>query len=252
MNRNELKALLAFAGKLKDEERAHLALVQFMVQDDRCWAYSTDGHRAVEADGESDASHDRGEWLVVRQFLDAGVKLLSDDKQVLRLKFAGASLTEAVIEDELGLEVSNLGWPRDAVPAQQTFPGIRQLLKIPKSRKPPLCVTLNADYLAELRLVAAAAGRSAIDCHAPVGPDKPSYFRFPGDGTTVWTVAIMPMRNDAPDLDDDEEDDDSEETPLEGAIARAAKKMKDVLDEHGATMTVTARGKSTTVGAPTE
>lgn len=219
VNRHELKALLGFCGKGSDEDKAHLAMVQFMVEDDRCWAYSTDGHRALEGDGESDTKHTRGEWLVVREFLDSGLKLLTNDERILRLQFSGASLTQSRIEDEIGMEVMNLGWPRDAVPAQQVFPGVRQIMKIPKAKKGVTVLTLMAEYLKDLSLVAAAAKTAGIECYAPEGPDKPSHFRCSGDRSTVWTAAIMPMRSSAAEPEEDEEKDEPQQS-IEGAKRR--------------------------------
>lgn len=196
MKKAELGALLTFAAKVSDEGKSHLAVVQFVVKGDRCWAYATDGHRAVECDGEADAKLADGEWLVAREFLDAAHKLLNAE-QSLRLLFSGASLTSANVEDKEGLEVSSFQWPRDAANAQQTFPQVRQIVALPTHKKSSRVVTLNPAYIADLKKVAAAAEKEAIDLYPPEDAVGPLFFRVETDPTTTWTGAIMPLRSSA-------------------------------------------------------
>jgi hypothetical protein len=202
LGKDELAALLAHAHKGKkngknDEEHYHLARVHFVIEGDRCFAYVTDGHRALEADGESDGAHAGGEWQVDRHFLDEALRLLAN-QQILRLMFSHASLTEARIEDEVGEEKSTFAWPRDAASAQRSFPQIRDKVQLPVHESRARCVTLDNEYLADLKKVAKAAGRSGVDVYPPVNPLAPIYFRVEGDdGATRWTGAIMPMHSEA-------------------------------------------------------
>lgn len=198
LTKAELSALLAFSAKTSDE-RPHLSVVHFLVEDDRCWAYATDGHRAVECDGESDAKLPNGEWLVAREFLDAANKLLGAE-QSIRLCFSRASLTEAVVEDKEGLQLSTFQWPRDAASSQQTFPQVRDVIKIPQHSNPVRVVTLNPAYIADLKKVAAAAEKEAIDLYPPESPLSPLFFRVETDPTTTWTGAIMPLRSTAAEV----------------------------------------------------
>lgn len=232
LNRAELDALLTFAAKPSDEERSHLAVVQFIVEGDRCWAYSTDGHRALQGDGESDASHSDGQWLVIRAFLDQALRNLTNDKQNVRLQFSGASLTQARVEDELGLEVWNLGSPRDAVPEQGRFPAVRDLMRIKKVKAGATCIAIATKYLKDLTKVSAAAGRGGVDQYVPEDPLSLVYFKCQGDPTTSWLAAIAPMRSsqvDSHDDDDNEEGAETEPLPFGDDAATAAEDADVVL-----------------------
>lgn len=197
LSKAELAALLAFAHPVDEEGKSsHMAVVYFRISEDHCWAYATDGHRCVEADGESDTKHADGEWYVRREFLDAAAKLL-DARGLLRLGFSGASLTEARVENEFGDEVAVFQWPRDASPRQTSFPNVRGMFHLPSHSTACRATTLNTGFLADLKKVAKAAGRSGIDVFHPADPKGATYFRCSGDPTTVWTAVVLPMGESA-------------------------------------------------------
>ena len=203
LKKPEAVALLAYAAKPKDKDRPHLAVVHFLIEGDRCWAYATNGHRAIECDGESDGKHHGGEWLVDRKFLDDAAKVVSGNNTLL-LCFSGASLTHASVRDEMDAEVKNFGWPGDAASSQRSFPEVRKIIKIPEHKKRAKCVTLSSEYMADLKKVALAANRTGIDLYPPEKPDAPLYFRVQADVSTTWTGVIMPIRSDAAEADDED------------------------------------------------
>ena len=201
----ELVALLAHAAK-GDDQSMHLATVNFVLAGDRCFAYATNGHRALEGAGVGDASLDEGEWQISRDFLDEAQRLLEPD-QVLRLPFSGASLTEAHVEDKEGLQKSTLQWPQDAACAQRTFPELREMVQIPQHRTRGRCLTLNTEYMADLKKVSKAAGVPGVDLYPPPTPDKPIHFRCEAEDGTQWTGVIMPMRSDAAEAEAKRDED---------------------------------------------
>lgn len=188
LTKAEIGALLEFCSK--DKERPHMCQVKFTVKEDRCFAYATDGHRAIEADGSVKLPVQKGEWLVRRDCLVQGRKVL-ERNQVLRLCFSHASLHEARIEQDAE-EIAGLDWPEDAAVAQQSFPNVEAAVHLPHaSRDAARCVGLNAKYLMTVRAMARAAGTEAVDVYPPKSSDSATYFRATGE--TVWTACLMPV-----------------------------------------------------------
>lgn len=193
LNKAELTALLGFCSK--DKERPHLCAVQFRVRGGHAFAYSTDGKRAIEADGHAEPSVKENEWTVRRECLDQARRAL-EGSQVLRLAFSYASLNEAFIEEQ-GLEVASLSWPEDAASSQASFPAIDHIVRLPHaSEEVARCAGIAAGYLADIKLMAKAANVTAVDCYPPRTSQDPAYFRANGEDTT-WTAVVMPVLTDA-------------------------------------------------------
>lgn len=190
LTQSELNALLEFGHRNPDDR---LWSIQFVLQSDRVKARATDGKRAVEAQGDADGSI-KGEWLVARDFLVAGRKMLSGSQR-LRLMFSGATLNTARVEDGEGIEISSMTWHTDAAAAQQSFPAeIDNLLKLPTTTKPVRCMSLPADQVAAVALLGKAAGSQLLDIHVPKNRDDGAVFRI--DGDTSWLAIIMPCPDD--------------------------------------------------------
>lgn len=197
ISKAEIAALLEFA---TTDQANELSRVRFFVDGDRCWAYASDGHRAIEADGES-SDELSGEWAVERSFLEAVKKLLDKDTRAV-LEFSGASLHSAVIEDEEeGAERGTVTWPHDAAIAQLTIETLRQVIKIPRTRETVRCVTVPGTQLAALALVAKAAGWNELDVYPPKTRSEPMVFRIDGGAGTTWTGCVMPSRDRGVDPD---------------------------------------------------
>jgi len=194
VNRSELKALLAFSST---EDSSELYGVQFIVDDDQCYAYASDGQKSVEAIGALFGEPQRGEWFVDKEFLKAAIKLLSGKRQ-LRLPFAGASLTEARIEDD-GIEVQSLSWPKDAASAQASLQDFKKHLSVPVSKNAAHCVTMGAPAMAVMGLLGKAAGTESVDCYMPKKRHEPAIFRLGDDLETTWTACILPWQSTADD-----------------------------------------------------
>lgn len=193
INKAEIAALLEFAGR--DTESA-LSAVQFRTEGDGLVVCASDGHRCIEARGMVDKLKRRpdGEWALGREFLTELRKLLgADDRAVLVV--SGASLHEAVVEDEAGEPRSTLHWPTDAASAQMTSPALRSVVQLPRKSKRVTCMTLNPAYLASVALVARAAHRGVVDIYVPETRESPIAFRVEGLGVT-WTGVIMPCQGD--------------------------------------------------------
>jgi hypothetical protein len=237
LTKAEIGALLEFCSK--DKERPNMCQVKFTVKEDRCFAYATDGHRAIEADGSVKLPVQKGEWLVRRDCLVQGRKVL-ERNQVLRLCFSHASLHEARIEQD-DEEVAGLDWPEDAAVAQQSFPNVEAVVHLPHaSRDAARCVGLNAKYLMTVRAMARAAGTEAVDVYPPKSDDSATYFRATGE--TVWTACLMPiMTEESSGLAARKRSKKNAKQPeLPGT---SVAELADTLKKHGATLKAVGVGK---------
>lgn len=190
LTKAQLTALLEFASK--DSEQPTLYGVHFVIHEHECRARATDGHRAVQVIGQSDGEHPDGQWFVSRDFLDRGKKVLDAD-QSLRLPFSGASLLEAKIEPtDADVEIGSYAWPQDA--CRQQVLNIDQFMVLPSHRNATRCVTLLAQYLSSLAVVAKATAAGLLDCYPPKDPTGP-FIAHTGEheGTAEWMVIIMPQ-----------------------------------------------------------
>jgi len=193
VNKAEIAALLEFASR--DVERS-LSNVQIRVEGSKLFAYATDGRRAIEAIG-GVADGEDGEWALGREYLAELRKLLGNDDRAVLL-VSGASLHEALIEDEDGNQRSSLTWPKDAASTQTTIPVLRQAMAIPRGAKRASCVSVPASQLGAIALVGRAAGWDEVDIYVPKGRADPLVFRVDASPTT-WTGCIMPTGKDDPE-----------------------------------------------------
>lgn len=204
LTKAELRALREFASKEPtDRERFG---VKFIASGDRCFARATNSRICLELDGESDGTLE-GEWFVDQKFLIDGRKLL-EGKQVLRLKFSGASLHEACVEEN-GVERETLGAQQDAAIAQITFPPIEKTLKLPSARRDRAhCFALAEGYLHALRLAAAAVEEEFVELFPPESADVLMVFRAGTERKTSLKGGILPGVTEESTRDGDEDEDD--------------------------------------------
>ncbi|MDX1527034.1 MAG: hypothetical protein R3337_00315 [Gammaproteobacteria bacterium] len=222
INKNALEALLAFASA--DPKRPNLYGVHFIASDTHVKARATNGHIALDAVGENESARPN-EWFVHREFLKGAQKVL-DNKSTLTLQFSGASLRDAVVHNEDGVEMASFSWPNDAANFQTSFPepGVWDDLLKPPGGKKTSRVRLNADYLGLMGKVSKAAGVHGIDCYPPPAKDERVVFRCEGQDTT-WIAVVMPMNSE-----DDEEP---------SGAAAAVQNLKGAAERTGTTVTMT-------------
>lgn len=204
LSKAELTALLAFAAT--DASSAYYgvhfkAAVPEGSADRFVKARSTDGTVAVDAFGHSSLDHDR-EWFVTRSFL-SGLARLADSTHHVVLKFAGASLHDAAVEDISGNEVATFSWPGSgAAHSQISFADTEEWdrrLKLPTRSRGLKSLALQTASLKLLGKIGAAAGVQAVECYPPPQEDDRLLVRAEGDDTT-WIAVVDP----APATDDEE------------------------------------------------
>lgn len=196
LGKAELNALLAFAAT--DAASSYFG-VHFKATlpgdspDPLVKARATDGRVAVDAFGHSSLGKDQ-EWFVSRAFL-AEVCKLADATHSVLLKFSGASLHNAVVEDGSGKEVAIFSWPGSgAAVAQTSFidgPEWDKRLKLPTRARGVKCLTMKTGSLRLLARLGAAAGVDTVDCYPPAQDDERIVVRAEGTDTT-WVAVIDP------------------------------------------------------------
>ena len=198
LTKAEVAALLAFTAD--EPQRSDLYGVKFRVSESHVHARASNGHIAIDVVGMNDDGSEH-EWFVHRDFLRGAAKM-ADAKGAIYLMFSGASLNDARMVNEDGLEIATFSWPTDAANAQASFPddALEKLLE-PPSGKATKSSTLDADYLGLMKTVAKAAGVSGVTCYPPPKSDQRIMFRCEGVDTT-WVALVMPMRG----IDGDEDE----------------------------------------------
>lgn len=194
LTKSEIAALLAFA--CDAPERPNLYGVHFLLSEQHIRARATNGHVALDAVGTNETGTEN-EWFVHRDFLKGATKVL-ENNCTITLQFSGASLRDAAVHDQDGVERATFSWPQDAANAQTTFPDQSEwdrLLTPPSGKRSVKFVKLNAEYLGMMAKVAKAAGMSWIDCYPPPKQDDLAVFRVEGVDTT-WIAVVAPMKGD--------------------------------------------------------
>jgi hypothetical protein len=196
LSKSELTALLAFA---HTDSASPFYGVHFKATmpdgkgDEVVKARATDGNVAVDAFGHSGLGRDQ-EWFVSRAFL-TGVSKLADSTHNVLLKFSGASLHDAAVEDAGGLEVATFSWPGSgAANAQMSFADTEEWdkrLKLPTRTRGVKSLSLQAASLKLLAKLAAAAGVPGVECYPPPQDDDRLLVRAEGDDTT-WVAVVDP------------------------------------------------------------
>lgn len=206
LSKSELNCLLAFAST--DSASAYYgvqfkALAHDDTRDEMVKARATDGNVAVDAFGHSALGRSM-EWFVSRAFL-AGLAKLADSTHHITLKFSGASLHNASVEDVSGKEVATFSWPGSgAASAQMSFADAEEwdrLLRLPTRSRGVKCLTMKTGSLKLLARIGAAAGVEGVDCYPPPQDDERLLVRAEGEDT-VWVAVIDPAP--ATSVDDDE------------------------------------------------
>jgi hypothetical protein len=163
-------------------------------------ARATDGNVALDAFGHSNVAHDQ-EWFVSRAFL-SGLSRLADASQSVILKFSGASLHDAAVEDAAGHEVATFSWPGGgAASAQLSFADDSEWdrrLKLPSRSRGLKSLELQTASLKLLAKLGAAAGVLSVECYPPPQDDARLLVRAEGNDTT-WIAIVDP----APATDDE-------------------------------------------------
>lgn len=214
LTKAELRALREFAAKEETDRNRYG--VQFETKGNRVFARATDGRRCVEFEGINDGLH-VGEWFVGQKFLIDGRKEL-EGKQVLRLCFKGASLHEAVVEEN-GITRLTLTSEQDEAVAQTSFPEIAKTIKIPGPRRErPHCVTLAEGHMRAVQLAALAVEEEMVDWFPPAEADGLLVFRIAHDKQTSCIGAMRANLSaesivKASAIDEDDEEDDEDERP---------------------------------------
>jgi hypothetical protein len=196
LSKSELRALLAFSSTDSSSKffGVHFKSTQPRdSQDQIVKARATDGAVAVDAFGHSSLDRD-AEWFVSRAFL-VGLSKLADSTHHVLLKFSGASLHEAAVEDVAGSEVATFSWPgTGAASSQISFADAEEWdkrLKLPSRSRGVKCLELKVASLALLSRLGAAAGNPAVECYPPPHDDDRLLVRAEGEDTT-WVAVIDP------------------------------------------------------------
>jgi hypothetical protein len=197
LSKAELNALLAFAAA--DSSSSYFgvhfkATVPSDSPDPLVKARASDGRVAVDAFGHSSLGKDQ-EWFVSRAFL-AGVSKLADATHNVLLKFSGASLHDATVEDSAGKEVATFSWPGvGAANGQVTFADSVEWdsrLKLPTRSRGVKSLEMKTGSLRLLARLGAAAGVDAVECYPPAQEDERLIVRAEGNDTT-WVAVIDPV-----------------------------------------------------------
>jgi len=242
LSKAEIVALLGFAHD--DPERIQFYGVDFKLTHSGIRARATNGHIAIDGVGPNTTER-RGQWFVHRDFLKRSLKVL-DNTDVLVLKFSGASLRDADVFDKDGVQRSTFSWPEDAANAQTSFPDEHnwdEILRPPPVGRDIRYITVNAEYLALLAKMAAAAETAGVDCYPPAKAESPCYYRAEGIETeTTWEAAIMPIRGD--------EEKQSIGKNLKEELRKAVDGFQDVADSTGTTVSMVVDGEETVLAKP--
>lgn len=202
LSKPELAALLAFSADNQTSSfyGVHFKAIGSAEEDPIVKARATDGRIAVDAFGHCTPGINR-EWFVSRAFL-SGVAKLADSSHSVLLKFSGASLHEASVEDHAGMEVATFSVPGEgAAHAQMSFVHCEDWdmrLKIPTRQRGVRCLSMKTGSLKLLAKLGAAAGVESVDCYPPQHDNGRLLVRAEGNDTT-WVAVIDP----APVTDED-------------------------------------------------
>lgn len=245
LEKRQIKALLAFAGSAE----RNLDVVHFRVPaaGANLIVNVTDGHRALEVIFTTDDPHCVvGEWSVSVDFLSACYRALKAG-QVLLLRVKKNGLRIGSLLDAETLEEKNtLTCPTEAASTQVTMKTISDIMRVAQDARQHRgsWYAVQGRYLADIKIVAQACGdkTAAVTIYPPQAPDQAIGFEAKTGGVT-WTGLLMPVRVEAPGLpaqpDDDETDDPDGPDGEPVGVAEAVENLKEVLAEHGATLTVT-------------
>jgi len=211
--------------------------------------YASDGRLAVQATGENDGLHP-GKWRVSLAFLEMVHKSMGA-KDLVRLCFSGESLHEAVVLDVLEEmpelvveEAGTITWHTDAADHQEQFPFDTlegRFRENSADRGVPAPVAPR--YYEVLAKVGKCGIHAFERCPGRRRLDSPVYDTAVAANGTRWACLTLPCKVE--ELKAQNADDDRQ---LNLAVADSAKRLRDTLDEAGTTMTVSAGGKSVTVG----
>lgn len=207
INREELSALLAFAGN----ER--IPNVRFDVRRSgaKLRAHATDGHRMIVGTSHEAAPEGvQGEWMIPADHLVACKRAVASD-EVCVLVIRRGNIGRAILRNaETGQISSTIVFPENAS-TQMTFPNVEII---------PMVKNLNGSWFAvqgtflrDFGLVSKAVGKHPITLYPPIDPAIDA-IGFESRGETVtWEGVVMPVKVAGPgdDLDDDLDDDSDHE-----------------------------------------
>lgn len=241
LDKNELVALLAFTGDHERSDAVHFRVSSAPTESKlKMVVTATDGHRLVEVEAEADEDALEGEWAVAKELLQSCQKeLVKDSLCLLRVERAGLRKARIVgIEDNK--TIMSLECPREAASTQMSMDAILEVSRnVRRDRRlSGSWFAIRGSYFAEFQLVSKACGIMPVSVYPPTGPESPIGFEVMGVGGR-WSGVLMPVRVIGPGEGLDEGSGD--------AVADAVDQMRGALDEHGASMSVTVDGETTTI-----
>lgn len=203
--RPELRALLAHAST--DDTRPHLWGVAIDLTRGR--AFATDGHRLclTQARVTPTLTTAVAACVVARDVLERAVRACGTRGRIAIRRYAlteataGSSSVLGAGDDYVSVEVLDEN-DKQLVTAHARIgaaapPQIDAIVPVQDLKaKRTVWTTLDARYLADLALVAAAAETTAgVRCWAATGPLDPVLHDVDGE-TAYWQIVIMPVRGD--------------------------------------------------------
>lgn len=209
MTRDEIGALMTFA----DKPGGKRDMVRFELRRDGGCARATDGKRAVEVVFQHDG-YDAA-FSVTRAALDRVKRMMvAGDRCVLELKSGSTPWVRIEHDDDEGITrvIWRTRWAGGAVDTQLDMSlgmdVVRDIIANAKSRARHIprgsAFSLNAEYLADLQLVARAAQLTRVDIYPAEDSSAPVLFEVVDVGY-MWHGVVMPMRAGEPGPQEDDD-----------------------------------------------
>jgi len=206
LGRKELRALLEAAAK--ESESRDLFGVQFVIDGERCFARAHNGRVSLQFEGINQAKLKNGEWFVCRKFLVDAQKEL-EGRQVAVFAFSGASLREALIQED-GVTLLHVTAASDVAVAQASFPQISRDVKIPSSRRDRAhCVSMGSASLKVVQYAADAVNAEHVDWYPPKNADQVVVFVAGAEKETTASGCIHPVPTKASTGEGGDDEDES-------------------------------------------
>lgn len=208
LSKAEAKCLATYASA--DGTRPQLAGVAVEPELLRCWA--TDGRRAVMA--RKVGGHYLGRCpavMVPRDSFETVVRMCRKPTDSVVVFVGphqgdedGGSRSLAAGERVVGLQAVDahgaVRGTHHVTAPDVKLPPIDQVLHVPEQPDAPGApvIGINAQMLADVRLIALAAEKRAVTFHLGADALDPLGVRVTADSETEWTAVVMPVRVDAP------------------------------------------------------
>ncbi len=216
IGKSELECLLAFSAK-EAKSSFHWISIKAMrppgeedepkgkgkdappVKDGKLKVRASTGQIAVDCMG-LNLSKRAQEWLVNRSFLEAAKKLCTAEEVVV-LKFKGASLREAAIEDSAGNELQTITWTNDAANSQTSYGDEEEwnnLLKLPTGSKGIKMLGLKSAAIPLINRLERVAANSEVQLFVN---ESDRMLAYASTDDTTWLAMVDPDPNASTDED---------------------------------------------------